>query len=37
MLMEQVGKSIYDEALDEHNLLEETIVQFMDEIRYKSC
>jgi hypothetical protein len=35
--MEQVGKSIYDEVLDEHNLLEETVVQFADERRYKSC
>jgi hypothetical protein len=36
-LMEQVGKSIYDEVLDERNLLEETVVQFVDERRYKSC
>jgi hypothetical protein len=34
--MEHVGKSIYDEVLDEHNLLEETVVQFVDERRYKS-
>jgi hypothetical protein len=29
--MEQVGKSIYDKVLDEHNLLEETVVHFVDE------
>jgi hypothetical protein len=35
--MEQVGKSIYGEVLEKHNLLEEIVVQFEDEIRYKSC
>jgi hypothetical protein len=35
--MDEVGKSIYDKILDEQNLIEETVIQFADEIRYKSC
>jgi hypothetical protein len=35
-LMEKVEKSIYEEVLNKQNLLEETIVQFADERRYKS-
>jgi hypothetical protein len=36
--MEQVGKSyIYDKVFDKQNLFEETVVQFADERRYKSC
>jgi hypothetical protein len=37
LFVDEVGKSIYDEILDEQNLLEETVVQFADERRYKSC
>jgi hypothetical protein len=28
---------VYDEVLDEQNLLEEAIIQFVNERRYESC
>jgi hypothetical protein len=33
--VEQTGESVYEKFLDEHNLLEEVVVQLADERRYK--
>jgi hypothetical protein len=36
-IMEQYRYPLYDEILEEHNLLEEVVIQFVNEIRYKNC
>jgi hypothetical protein len=36
MLVEKDGKSVYDEVLDEKNLLEEVIIHSGNEIMYES-
>ena len=35
--MEQTRESIYDKVLDEHNLLEEAVVQLAAKRRLKNC